>query len=425
MNLLDKEKSIQEILSLIPNDSDIIIPLANGEPDLILSAIDHHPEHFTALRIHQMLELRERKYMQGMYPHIRYISYFMGAYARKAFLNGTCELIPNHFHKMPSLLEKTTKNPILICQASPINEEGYFSLGTEADYAAYFIGKIPFILQVNEYMPATNGENKIHISQIRGFVRHNQPLIQLSSPSITETDKQIAQHIAPRIENGSTLQIGIGAIPNAVMSLLKNHQDLGIHTEMLTDGVVELAHQGVITGAKKNTHIGKIVASFAFGTAPLYDFIHLNKDIEMLPVHYVNDPRVIGKEDQMVAINATTEIDFYGQCASETVAGKYYSSTGGQADFGSGVQFATNGKGFICMHSTAKNGTISRVRPFLTPQSVVTTSKNDVDFVVTEYGITQLKGKSISERTKSLIGIAHPKFREELLFEAKNMGFLL
>lgn len=425
MTIQEKEKSIEEILSLIPDDSDVIIPLANGEPNYILSAIDDHPERFTSLRIHQMLELRDRKYMHGAYPHIQYISYFMSTYARKAFLNGTCELIPNHFHQMPSLLEKTTRNPVLICQASPIDEQGYFSFGTEADYAAYFVGKIPYILQVNDQMPQTYGENKIHISQILGFVQHNEPLIELSPAPITDTDEKIAKFIAERIDNGSTLQIGIGGIPNAVVSLLKDHRDLGIHTEMLTDGIADLAEQGVITGRKKNTHIGKIIASFAFGSKDLYDFMHQNKDIEMLSVDYVNDPRTIGKEDHMVTINATTEIDFYGQCASETIAGKYYSSTGGQADFGNGVQFSKNGRGFICMHSTAKRGTISRIRPCLAPNSVVTTSKNDIDYVVTEYGIAQLKGKSLSQRTKSLIELAHPKFRGELLFEARKMGLLM
>lgn len=421
----EKEKNIQEILSIIPDDSDLIIPLANGEPNYILTAIDNHPEQFSSLRIHQMLELRERKYLHKEYPHIRYISYFLGGYSRKAYANGTCDLIPNHFHQMPELLWQTARNPIAICQASPMDDEGYFSMGTEADYTADFIGKIPFILQVNEEMPRTFGKNKIHHSQVLAFVRHNEHLVELHSPAVTDTDRQIAQFIAERINHGTTLQIGIGGIPNAVVSLLKDHRDLGIHTEMLTDGVAELARLGVVTGTKKTTHPGKIVASFAFGTKDLYDFMHLNEDIEMLPVNYTNDPRIIAREDNMVSINATTEIDFYGQCASETVAGKYYSSSGGQADFATGVQFAKNGIGFICMHSTAKKGTISRIRPTLATNSVVTTSKNDVEYVVTEYGIERLKGKSLSERTKALIRLAHPRFRDELLFEAKKMGLLI
>lgn len=421
----DKEKSIQEILSMIPNDSDLIIPLANGEPDYILTEIDRHPERFSSLRIHQMLELKDRKYMHNEYPQIRYISYFMGSHARNAYLNGTCDLIPNHFHQMPDLLRETAKKPIILCQAAPMDQNGYFSLGTEASYIADFIGEFPFILQVNKEMPYTYGKNKIHISQVLAYVRHDEPLAELNPPTITDKDRKIAQYIAERIDNGATLQIGIGGVPDAVVSLLKDHRDLGIHTEMLTDGIAELAKNGVITGARKKTNPGKIIASFAFGTKKLYDFIHLNKDIEFRPVNYTNDPRNIAKEDNIVSINATTEIDFYGQCASETIGGKYYSSTGGQADFAIGVQFAKNGKGFICTHSTAKNETISRIRPSLAPNSVVTTSKNDVEYVVTEYGVARLKGKSLSERTKALISLAHPKFREELLFEAKKMGILI
>lgn len=421
----NKEKNIQEILSLIPKDSDIIVPLGNGEPDFILTAIDENPHLFSSLKIHQMLELKDRKYMHGLHPQIQYISYFLNTFARKAFLNGTCELIPNHFHQMPKLLEKTTKQPVVVCQAAPMDEAGYFSLGTEAAYAAYFIGKVPFILQVNEHTPRTKGNNCIHISQILGYVRHNNPLVELKSPVVTEVDLKIAEYIAERIDNGSTLQVGIGGIPNAVVSLLKDHKDLGVHTEMLTDGISELVKAGVITGTKKNTHVGKIIATFAFGSKNLYDFMNNNEDIEMLSVDYVNDPRTIAKEDNMISINATTEIDFYGQCASETVAGRYYSSTGGQVDFGTGVQFAKNGKGFICMHSTTKNGTVSRIKPVLALGSVVSTSKNDVDYVVTEYGITQLKGMSLSQRTQALISLAHPQFREELLFEGKKMGLIV
>jgi acyl-CoA hydrolase len=419
------KKTVHEILALIPDHSDIIIPLGNGEPDKILTAIDEKPEHFTSLRIHQMLEMKDRAYMRGEHKNIKYISYFMNGFARKAFLNGTIELIPNHFHQMPRLLEQTAKKPILIAQASTMDEEGYFSLGTEADYASYFIGKIPFILQVNNNMPRTYGDNKIHISQILGYIEHNAPLVELPAAKVTEKDKIIAEYIAERIENGSTLQVGIGGIPNAVISLLKNHRDLGIHTEMLTDGVMELTKHGVINGCKKKTHTGKIIASFAFGTNELYRFMNENKSLEMLSVNYVNDPRNIAKEDNMIAINATTEVDFYGQCASETVAGKYYSSTGGQADFGTGVRFAKNGKGFICLHSTTKEDAVSRIRPFLTPKSVITTSKNDIDYIVTEFGISELKGKSLQERTKKLIKLAHPKFREELQYEAKKMGFII
>ncbi|GGA93086.1 acetyl-CoA hydrolase/transferase family protein [Ornithinibacillus halotolerans] len=419
------EKNItqSQLLSILSNYEDIIVGMANGEPDCILSIIDENPTVFKTLSIHQLLEMKNRRYIQGEHPNIRYISYFMSKFARRAFSQGKCELVPNHFHQIPRILEQKCKQPIIVCQASPIDDDGYFSLGTEAEYIAHFIGKAPFILQVNEQVPRTYGKNNIHISQVEGLVHHNQDLTELPVAPIQDIDRQIASFIAERIECGSTLQVGIGGIPNAVVSLLKEHKELGIHTEMLTDGVVDLVESGAVTGNRKNTNRRKIVATFALGTKSLYDFMHENKELLMLPVNEVNVPRNIAREDKMISINATTEIDFYGQCASETVAGKYYSSTGGQADFGSGVRFSKEGKGFICLYSTAKNDTISRIKPILTPGSVVTTSKNDVDYVVTEYGIAELSGKSIFERTKSLINIAHPKFREELLFKAKKMGF--
>lgn len=421
----NKKRLISDILDVIPDDSDIIIPLANGEPDVILSAIDCNLERFSSLRIHQMLELKDRRYMHGQFPHVKYISYFMGVYARKAFQNGTCELVPNHFHQMTRLLEETTKKPIIVCQATPMDENGYFSLGTQADYAAYFVQKAPFVLQVNHQMPRTYGQNRVHISQVLGYIEVDLPLFEVKSTPVNAIDQQIANFVAERIDNGSTLQVGIGGIPNAVVKLLEHHEHLGIHTEMLTDGMVDLVKKGVVDGSMKTTHAGKIVATFAFGEQKLYEFIHQNEMVEMFSADHTNDPRNIAREDKMVAINATTEVDMYGQCASETVAGQYYSSTGGQADFGAGVQLSKNGKGFICLYSTAKGGTVSRIKTNLSKGSVVTTTKNDVDFVVTEYGVAEMRGKSLSERAKSLIAIAHPNFREELKFQGKKIGLLI
>lgn len=254
-----------EILSILTNYQHIIVSMANGEPDYILNLIDEHPEAFTNLTIHQMLELKDCRYIQGEYPNIRYVSYFLSKYARKSFLNGTCDLIPNHFHQMPRLLEKRCPNPLVVSQASPMDDEGYFSLGTSGDYTTHFIGKAPFVLQVNNHVPKTHGKNRIHISQIAGFVQYDQSLHELPNAPIRDIDQQIAEYVAERIENGSTLQVGIGGIPNAVVSLLKDHRDLGIHTEMLTDGVYDLVTNGVITGTKKHTHPEKIIMPLLLG----------------------------------------------------------------------------------------------------------------------------------------------------------------
>lgn len=421
-----KRQTAEELLQFIKDGDDIIIPLANGEPQVLLDALEANAKRYRNVRIHQMHALKERPYIHGEFPgHLRHVAYFLSGATRKAYWEGTCDLVPNHFHEMPRLLKETTKTSLIMACASPMDQHGYFSLGTQADYVASFIGKVPFILEVNSQMPRTFGNNQIHISQVAGFIEVDYPLTESKQPEITEIDEKIADLVAERIEHGSTLQVGIGAIPNAILTRLTNHQNLGIHTELLSDGVVDLVEAGVVTGIHKTTHRGKMVCTFALGTKRLYRFIHENAGVEFLSVDLVNDPREIAKEKRIVSINATTEVDFFGQCASETIGGRYYSSSGGQSDFARGARFAQEGKGFICMHSTTKQGAISRIRPQLSIGSVVTTSKNDVDHVVTEYGVASLRGKSIRERTKELIAIAHPKFREELLFEAKKHGFML
>ncbi|WP_432363192.1 acetyl-CoA hydrolase/transferase family protein [Sporosarcina sp. UB5] len=422
---MTKRLNPSEFIGLLDKDMDIIIPLANSEPHGLLDLLEAHYEKLDNVKVHQLLALRERDYINGkMKGHLSHVSYFLSGATRKAYWAGHVELIPNVFQEMYPLLKKTTKNPIVMAAASPMDEHGYFSLGTNADYAADFIGEVPFVLEVNKHMPRTFGANQIHISQIAGFIENDMPLTEEVSPVITEKDEKIAAYISDDIQDGDTLQIGIGAIPNAVMKMLKDRRHLGIHTEMLTDGIVDLVEAGAVDGMRKSTRKGKIVTTFAFGSQRLYDFLNNNPSVEFQPVRVVNDAYEIAKEDHMVSINATTEVDLYGQCASETVAGRYYSSTGGQADFAKGVRLSKYGKGYVCMHSTAKNDTISRIKLHLSPGSVVTTTKNYVDNIVTEYGIARLHGKSLSERAEALISIAHPKFREELRQEAKEFGLI-
>lgn len=421
-----KQKQPEDILAFIHNDTDLILPIANGEPQVLLDIIEQNATEFQNVRIHQMHAIRERAYIQGeMKPSLSYVSYFLSGASRKAFLHGQCELVPNHFRQVPRILRERTKTSLIVAAASMIDEHGYFSLGTQAAYVSSFIGKVPFFLEVNKQMPRTFGANQIHISQIEGYITVDYPLHEITISTVTDTDQRIGSYIVEQIEDGSTIQAGIGAIPNAVMHLLNSHKNLGIHTELLSDGMIDLVETGVVNGIEKRTYPGKIVTTFALGTKRLYDFLHENPVVEFLPVEVVNDPYEIAKEEHMISINATTEVDFLGQCASETIGGNYYSSTGGQADFAQGVSLAKKGKGFICLHSTAKNESISRIRPHLTTGSVVTTSKNDVDRIVTEYGVAELRGKSIAQRTSAIINIAHPKFREELTYEARRMGILI
>lgn len=423
---MTKLLSAEEFLGLIEKGADLIFPLTNGEPHHLLNILEENYTSLENVKVHQLLALRERAYMRGeMKGHFEHISYFLSGATRKAFADGTIELMPNNFHDVPRLLKTTTKMSMVLAVASPMDENGYFSLGTQADCVSEFIGEVPFVLEVNEHMPRTFGENQIHVSQIEGYVVNHMPLTELPNAPISEKDLAIASYVAEKICDGDTLQIGIGAVPNAVMNLLKNHKRLGIHTEMLPDGVVDLIKWGAVDGTRKFTNKGKVVTSFIYGTKRLYDFVHNHPAFELLPVSKVNDPRELAKEKNLVSINATTEVDLYGQCASETIGGRYYSSTGGQADFAKGARFAENGKGFICMPSTTKNDTISKINLQLSPGSVVTTSKNDVDYIVTEYGIAHLYGKSLSARAEALINIAHPKFRDELSFEAKKLGILI
>lgn len=422
---MNKLLTDHQIISLIKKDADIILPLTNGEPHKLLDILERNADALTNVKIHQLLALKHRKYMKGDFPgKLRHISYFLSGATRKMFQQGMVDLVPNHFHEVPKILRHSTNLSMIMAVASPMDEYGYFSLGTQADIVSEFIGTVPFILEVNNHMPRTFGENQIHITQIAGYVENNRPLYEDISPPIGEKDMEIAAYVTENIHNGDTLQIGIGSIPNAVVSLLKDHRQLGIHTEMFVDGIVDLVEAGAIDGTQKFTNKGKIIATFAHGSKKLYNFLHNNPSVEFLPVSIVNDPREIAKEERIVSINATTEVDLYGQCASETVAGKYYSSTGGQADFARGVRFAKYGKGFVCMTSTAKNDEISRIKLNLTQGSIVSTSKNDVDNIVTEYGVARMFGQPISERARQLISIAHPKFREELTFEAKKMGLI-
>src|SRR4051812_3218564 len=415
----------EDVLDHVPPGADLIVPLANGEPVVLLDALEANAERLEGVRVHQMHALRDRAYIRGEYgDHLRHVSYFLSPATRGAFLAGQCDLVPNHFSEVPALLRSTTKCSLVLAAASKPDRHGYFSLGTNADYVASLIGKVPFFLEVNAAMPRTFGENQLHVSQLAGWIEADYPLVELTPAPVSDVDRLIAGHVAERIPDGATIQAGIGGIPNAVMSMLRDHRDLGVHTELLSDGVMNLVEAGVVTGTKKRLRRGKIVTTFALGTRALYDFLDENAAVELLPVDWVNDPRVIAEEDDFVSINATTEVDFLGQCASETIAGRYYSSSGGQADFARGAMYAAHGQGFIVVPSTTRDGNTSRIQARLSSGSAVTTLKNTVDHVVTEYGVAKMRGRSIRDRVRSLIAVAHPKFREGLGREARTMGYL-
>jgi acyl-CoA hydrolase len=410
------------LLEHIPSGADVIVAMANGEPVGLVDALEEQHARLENVRIHQMHALHRRPYIDGAYPgRLRHVSYFLSPATREAYWSGGCDLVPNHFSEMPHLLRTETRCSIVLAAVSPPDRHSYLSLGTNAEYVAALIGRVPFYVEVNSRMPRTRGRNHIHTSQVLGWTEADRPLVELPPVHPDARDRAIATAIVERIPDGATLQAGIGGIPNAVLGALGGHRDLGIHTELLSDGIIELVERGVVTGARKTLHPNRIVTTFALGTQHLYDWLHENPAVAMLPVDYVNDPRTVARERNFVSINATTEVDLYGQCASETIAGRYWSSSGGQADFARGAMYAEGGQAFIVLHSTTSAGE-SRIRLHLSEGSVVTTLKNTVDHVVTEWGIAKLRGRSLADRAHALIAIAHPDHRERLERDAHAAG---
>lgn len=417
----------EALLDHIHPGTALVIPLAAGEPVALLDVVEQAAAggKLDGVRVRQMHAARDRGYMDGRYgDDLRHVSYFLSAATRRHFAAGTIDLVPNHFSHVAGLLQMTCDDPLIIAQASVPDRHGYFSLGTNADYVASFIGRGRFFLEVNASMPQTFGRNQLHITQIEGWCRNDSPLLTIEQVEPSPIDYQIAGHIAPLIPNGATLQVGIGGTPNALLASLKDHEDLGIHSELISDGIVELINSGVANGVRKKRGRTKAVGTFALGTDDVYEFIDQNPAVEFWPANYVNNPFTIASEPGFISINATIAVDLLGQCASETMNGAYWSSSGGQADFAQGAMLSDGGQAFIVVPSTAKNGTVSRIVPSLPAASVVTTTKNTVDHVVTEHGVARLRGRTVNERARMLIELAHPDHRAELTDEAKRLGYL-
>jgi acyl-CoA hydrolase len=412
----------EDVLPHVGPHTDVILPLANGEPVGLMDTLEDHAGSLVGVRVHQMHALHERPYIHGAFgDRLRHVSYFLSGATRQAFWDGCCDLVPNHFSEMPQLLRQSLAKPLVLAAASPPDRHGYFSLGTNADYVAALIGHVPFFLEVNARMPRTFGLNQIHASEVLGWCEADRPLVEVPPIEPDARDRAIAAAIVEHIPDRATLQVGIGGIPNAVLDALRDHHGLGVHTELLADGIVDLVESGAATGTHKLLRRNKVETTFCLGTQRVYDWLHDNSAVEFLPVDLVNDPRRIAQQDGFISINATTEVDLYGQCASETIAGRYWSSSGGQADFARGAMYSNGGKAFIVLHSTTSTGR-SRIRVRLTEGSVVTTLKNTVDHVVTEWGLARLRGRSLAERAEALIAIAHPDHREELEREAVEAG---
>jgi acetyl-CoA hydrolase len=364
--------------------------------------------------------------MQG---HLRLNTAFISGCVREAVHNGRADFTPCFLSEIPLLFRKgILPLDVAILHVSPPDKHGFCSLGVETglDKAASQAARI-VIAEMNEQMPRILGDSFVHISEIDFIIPSSYPLAELRIPEPNETTNRIAQNVASLIEDGSTIQTGIGDIPNAVLRFLKGKRDLGVHTELFSDGLIELVEKGVVTGDRKTLHPGKIISGFVLGTKQLYDFVNDNPIVELHPIEYVNDPFIIAQNEKMVAINGALEVDLTGQICADSIGHKIYSGVGGQVDFIYGASRSEGGKPIIALPSTAvlsDTSRISRIVHELKPGASVTTSRNHVYYVVTEFGIAHLYGKTIRQRARALISVAHPDFREELERKARELMHL-
>ncbi len=424
---LQKRQAPADAIRQVRDGDMIIVPTGVGEPPALLTALSEARRDFRDVKVAQILALRKYGYIDAETAgHVRHVALFYGGVTRPGGQAGWVDFVPNYFSEIPALFARgQVPADVVFTMASPMDEHGYFSLGLAPDYTMAAVARArAIVLEVNPNVPFAYGNNHVHISQVAALVESSEPVLEVGLPTIGPVQEAIGKYVADLIDDGSTLQIGYGGIPDAVVMQLTHKHDLGIHTEMIGDGILTLLEAGAVTNRRKNYLPGKMVATFALGSRKLYQFIHRNPMLEMHPVDYTNDPFLAGQNDNLVAINATLQVDLLGQCGSESLGALPYSGTGGQADFVRAANRSKGGKAFIVVPSTAKNDTISRIVPTLNPGTHVTTSKNDVNYVVTEYGVAQLRGKSAKERARALIGIAHPDFRAELTEAARKQGVL-
>lgn len=408
----------EEAVAHIKDNDLVVVAHAAGAPQLCVDALINNYEAYHNVRVFHMLTLGKgicnAPEMEG---HLHHITNFIGGNMRQAMKEGRVDFFPGYFSEVPSLMApgELLDPDVALIQVSYPNEEGYCSYGVSCDYTKPAAQNAKIVIaEMNRQMPFVGGDNLIHISKINYIVKADYPLHTIAPTEIKEVEEAIGKNCAQLVKDGDTLQLGIGAIPDAVLLFLKDKKDLGIHSEMVSDGILELVNAGVINGSRKQINPGKIVATFLMGTQALYDFVNGNDSVEMYPVDYVNDPFVIAQNDNVVSINSCVEVDLMGQVVSESIGLRQISGPGGQVDFVRGAARSKGGRSIIAMPSTASRGASSRIVPLIAGGAAVTTPRNDVDYIVTEYGIAKLKGKTLRERAKALIAIAHPQFRAEL-----------
>jgi len=393
-------------------------------PYALIQHLIDNSDGFSDIELVHMLALGDTRWVNDEYKNLfKANTFFIGGQAmRQAVDEGRADYTPVFLSEISSLFSDGTLSlDAALVNVSPPDEFGYCSLGAAVDIAMSAVRQSKYVIaQINPQVPRTAGHSYIHVSEITACIEANEPLVEVMPPPIDSVAERIGQYVSMLVDDGATLQFGIGKIPSATLKYLCHHKDLGIHSEMLTDSIIELLASGAVTNKKKTFHPGKVVTSFAIGTRKLYDLIDNNPHIEFYPSSYVNKPTNVAKNDNMVAINSALEVDLTGQVVADSLGYDFYSGIGGQVDFVTGASISKGGKAIIALPSTAKNETVSRITPRLAEGAGVVTSRGNVQYVVTEYGIASLKGKSIRERALELIRVAHPKFRSQLLEEVRQ-----
>ena len=413
-----KLKTADEALSVLRSSQRVWVQQGNSTPQPLIEAMIRRAPVLKDVEVISMLTLGDAPYTRPEFAGtFRHGGLFLGGNVREAVQAGRADYTPIFLSEIEGLfLSGEMPLDVVLMQVAPPDEHGYLSMGTCVDctLTAARTGKV-VIAEVNDRMPRTYGDCVLHVSEIDMLVETSRPLLQLPREVYTdEAHRRIAEHVAKLVPDGATLQLGIGGIPEAVLSCLGNHRDLGLHSELLSDAIIPLIESGVVNGRRKTLHPGKAVVGFILGTQVLIDYLRDNYFFELHPISYTNDPFVIAQNDRMVAINSAIQVDITGQVCADSIGTRPYSGVGGQPDFIRGAARSKGGKPIIALPATAKNGTISRIAPVLDPGAGVVTSRADVHYVVTEYGVAYLHGKSIRQRTEAMISIAHPKFRNEL-----------
>jgi acyl-CoA hydrolase len=417
MEYKKKLRTANEALRCVQSGMRVYIQPGCAEPETLVEALIQRAPHVQDVEIVHMMTMGKAPYVAPeMAGHFRHNAVFIGGNVRDAINEGRADYTPVYLSEIEDLFESGAMPlDVALIEVSPPDSHGFCSFGVGVDTTLTAARLARYVVaQVNDEMPRTYGDSFIHVNKIDAIVESSRPLCALKKPEVTEMQVAIARNVASLIEDGSVLQTGIGGIPDAVLPLLMDRKDLGVHSELVSDGVIPLIDAGVITGARKNFKPRKIILGFALGSKNLFDYVDNNPIFEFHPTAYTNDPALIARNDKMVAINSALQVDITGQVCSDSIGTYFYSGIGGQVDFLRGASRSKGGKAIIALSSTAKGGTISRITPMLAPGAGVVTSRGLIRYVVTEYGVAYLHGKSIRERAQALIEISHPKFREEL-----------